>query len=237
VTTTTAGATGNKRHLNVHPSGGETTLYLVRHGRTNGNALRQLHGSTDLPLDPLGLRQAERIAERLAAEVRADVLLTSPLSRALTTAEIIGRRMGLTPSVVPGLVEMNFGDLEGLTLEALAEQYPDLAVRALDMEDEELAWPNGESRKQFHIRVRETFEWILQTYANHAAIVVAHGGVLGSLLAQVEGRSPNDWLAYQLKNCGLTHVDFLAHHTVVHFMNDCVHLDRLADPDGGDDEP
>lgn len=234
MTTSTTAATGSNHRIEAHPSGGETTLYLVRHGRTTGNALRQLHGATDLPLDPLGLRQAERIADRLAAEVRADALLTSPLSRALTTAEIIGRRMNLTPTIVPGLVEMNFGDLEGLTLEAVAERYPELAAQALDMEDDELAWPNGESRRQFHLRVRETFQDILTTHANHAVIVVAHGGVLGSLLAQIEGRSPNDWRAYQLTNCSLTHIDFLAQHTVVHFTNDVVHLDELTDPDGGD---
>jgi broad specificity phosphatase PhoE len=180
------------------------------------------------------MRQAERIAHRLAAEVRADVLLTSPLSRAMTTAEAIGRTMGLVPTVVPGLVEMNFGDLEGLTLEAVAERYPELAAQALDIEDEELAWPNGETRRGFHLRVRDTFQWILETYARHAVVVVAHGGVLGSLLAQVEGRSPNDWRSYQLGNCGLTHIDFLAQHTVVHFMNDCVHLDQLGD-DGDED--
>ncbi|MEA2514088.1 MAG: hypothetical protein QOF33_1594 [Thermomicrobiales bacterium] len=236
MTTSTAGATGSNQRLEAHPTGGETTLYLVRHGRTNGNVLRQLHGATDLPLDPLGLRQAERIADRLAVEVQADALLTSPLSRALTTAEIIGRKMDLEPTIVPGLVEMDFGDLEGLTLEAVAEHYPELAARALDMSDEDLAWPNGESRRQFHIRVLETFQWILQTYANHAVIVVAHGGVLGSLLAQVEGRSPNDWRAYQLTNCGLTHIDFRAHHTVVHFTNDCLHLDQLTGPDGEADE-
>jgi broad specificity phosphatase PhoE len=231
VTTSTTAVTGSIHRIEAHPSGGETTLYLIRHGRTNGNALRQLHGATDVPLDPLGLRQAERIADRLAVQVRADALVTSPLSRARTTAEIIGRRLNLAPTIVPGLVEMNFGDLEGLTLEAVAERYPELAVRALDMEDEELIWPNGESRRQFHIRVRETFQWILATYANHAVIVVAHGGVLGSLLAQIEGRSPNDWRAYQLGNCSLTHVDVLAKHTVVHCMNDIVHLDRLTDGD------
>jgi broad specificity phosphatase PhoE len=236
VTTSTTAAAGSNHPIEAHPSGGETTLYLVRHGRTIGNALQQLHGATDLPLDPLGLRQAERIADRLAVEVRADALLTSPLSRALTTAEIIGRRMNLVPTLIPGLVEMNFGDLEGLTLEAVAERYPDLAVKALDMEDQELVWPNGESRKQFHIRVRETFQEILNSYTHHSVIVVAHGGVLGSLLAQIEGRSPNDWRAYQLTNCSLTHVDFLAQHTVVHFMNDSVHLDQLTDADGGEVE-
>jgi broad specificity phosphatase PhoE len=191
--------------------------------------LRQLQGATDQPLDVFGTRQAERIAERLSKEVRADALLSSPLTRARTTAEIIGRKTGLTPQLVPGLVEMNFGDLEGLTLEAMAERYPELAIRALDFEDDDLTWPNGESRRQFHTRVRETFQWILEAYANHAVIVVAHGGVLGSLLAQVEGKPPNDWRAYHLTNCSLTHVDFRAHHTVVHFANDCLHLDDLGE--------
>jgi broad specificity phosphatase PhoE len=230
VTTTHNSTTRIRHRIEAHPSGGETTLYLVRHGRTVGNALHQLHGATDMPLDTFGLRQAERIADRLALEVRADALLTSPLSRARTTAEVIGRRIGLTPEVVPGLIEMNFGDLEGLTLEQFATEFPDLAARALDVEDDDLAWPNGESRRQFHTRVRETFQVILRRFENHAVVVVAHGGVLGSLLAQVEGRSPNDWLAYQLANCGLTHVDFRAHHTVIQFMNDCVHLATLDEP-------
>ncbi|HEY7034293.1 MAG TPA: histidine phosphatase family protein [Thermomicrobiales bacterium] len=236
MTTSTIAVTGSDHRLDAHPSGGETTLYLVRHGRTNGNALRQLHGATDLPLDPLGLRQAERIADRLALEVRADALLTSPLARAYTTAEIIGRKMDLVPTIVPNLVEMNFGDLEGMTLEAVAENYPELALQALDIDDEELVWPNGESRRQFHTRVRDAFREILTNHTNRKVVVVAHGGVLGSLLAQIEGRSPNDWRAYQLANCSLTHVDFLARHTVVHFMNDSIHLDLLTSADGGDDE-
>jgi broad specificity phosphatase PhoE len=232
--TTSPASRSNQLVLDAHPSGGETTLYLVRHGRTDGNVQRRLHGSTDMPLDLHGLRQAERVANRLAAEVKADVLLTSPLSRARTTADTIAAKMGLEVQVVPGLVEMNFGDLEGLTLDELAENYPDLAAQALDVDDDSFGWPNGESRLQFHLRVKETFERILRTYANHLVIVVAHGGVLGSLLAQAKGTSPNDWRTLHLANCSLSHVDFRAQHTVVQFMNDSVHLAGLDEPDSGE---
>src|SRR3712207_6207211 len=95
VTTSTELVTGPRQPIEMHPSGGETTLYLVRHGRTNGNVQKQFQGSTDSPLDPLGLRQAERIAHRLSLEARADAIVSSPLIRARTTAEIIGKRMGL----------------------------------------------------------------------------------------------------------------------------------------------
>src|SRR5215216_4004089 len=82
-----------------HPSGGRTTLYLVRHGRTLGNVQGILVGSTDVPLDELGIQQAHLVGERLATAVQADMLLSSPLQRARMTAEIIGRQMGLTPRI------------------------------------------------------------------------------------------------------------------------------------------
>jgi broad specificity phosphatase PhoE len=232
VTTSTNPATGVRRPFESHPDGGETTLYLVRHGRTSGNVLKQLIGATDIPLDDIGLRQAERIADRLALGTQADVIVTSPLIRARATAEIIGRKLGLEPVIAPGLVEMNFGDLEGLTLDIVAERYPELAVRALNIDDHELAWPNGDSRVGFHERVLNTFLEILREYSRHSVIVVAHGGVLGSFLAQVEGNPPNNWQAYQLANCGLSHIDFRAQHTAVHFKNDCGHLETLIDVEG-----
>jgi broad specificity phosphatase PhoE len=232
VTTTTNQATGTRRPLEAHPDGGETTLYLVRHGRTNGNVLKQLIGSTDIPLDEIGYRQAERIADRLALGTRADVIVTSPLIRARTTAEIIGKKLGLEPVIAPGLVEMNFGDLEGLTIDVVAERYPELALQAMNLDDNNLAWPNGDTRRGFHERVLNAFLDILREYSNHSVIVVAHGGVLGSFLAQVEGNPPNNWQAYQLANCGLSHIDFRAQHTAVHFKNDCDHLESLIDVEG-----
>lgn len=225
----TIGVRRPKHQFESHPHGGETTLYLVRHGRTSGNVLKQLIGSTDLPLDDIGYRQAERIADRLAIGTRADVIVSSPLIRARTTAEIIGKRLGLEPVFASGLVEMDFGDLEGMTLDVVADRYPELAIQAMTIDDEDLAWPNGDTRAGFHQRVLTSFLDILQTYSNHAVIVVAHGGVLGSFLAQVEGDHPNNWQAYQLANCGLSHIDFRAQHTAVHFKNDCGHLEALID--------
>src|SRR5829696_692769 len=103
------------RHPVRHPTGGRTSLYLVRHGRTLGNVQRVLVGSTDIPLDGLGVQQAHLVGERLAAAVQADVLLSSPLQRARVTAEIIGSKMDLTPRIRPNLTEWNFGAAEGLS--------------------------------------------------------------------------------------------------------------------------
>lgn len=220
-----------------HPAAGDTTLYLIRHGRTASNRRQLLHGVTDVPLDGHGLRQAARVGERLRAE-QPDALISSPLSRALTTARIIGEHVGLEPTVVPALIEMDFGILEGATLERLAIEHPELAERLLDADDAEVAWPEGESRRGFNERVYDAFLAILHAYAAHRVIVVAHGGVIGSFLAQVQGRSPNDPTNFRVLNCSVTHLRVTDADPVFHLENDVLHLAGLPETDDeADDDP
>jgi probable phosphoglycerate mutase len=206
----------------------------VRHGRTASNVSALLHGRTDVPLDAVGIRQAHLVAERLATELdSAQALLSSPLSRALSTALIIGHRIGLEPEVVPGLVEMDFGLLEGTTVETIQRDHPDIARRMADPNDLDVSWPEGESRHGFHARVLATFQAVLSDYASHSVVVVAHGGVIGSFLAQLQGLSPNRLDVYDLSNCGLTHLAVTSQHTAVHLLNDVVHLEVLATDEVG----
>ncbi len=220
-----------------HPTARETTLYLVRHGQTDSNVRGILHGSTDVPLDAHGLRQARCVADHIAANVTVDALLSSPLTRALTTARFIGTRIGIEPIPVPELVEMDFGALEGLTVERIEAEHPEIARRMRDFADDDLAWPGGESRSGFHRRVLAAFEAILAENASRTVIVVAHGGVIGSYLAQIHGISPNDWEAYHLGNCSLTHLHVTADHTMVHRINDQTHLDLLYELDQTESAP
>lgn len=224
-----------ERHDNLkHPRERTTHLLLVRHGRTEGNRRQILQGTSDLPLDGLGLRQAERIAMRLELEPPADLLLSSPLSRALTTARIIGQRIGLEPQIVADLREMSFGDLEGLTIDEARARRPDLVAALVDLNNFDLTWPGGESRRGFYDRVARTFHAILHAYDQERIIVVAHGGVIGALLAHIQGVSPNDPSIYDLVNCGLTHVEVRGDHSLVHLRNDGSHLANLLDPDEGE---
>jgi broad specificity phosphatase PhoE len=204
-------------------------LYLIRHGRTRGNHLRLLQGVTDIPLDALGVRQARCVAERLANEGGVDALLCSPLSRTRATAAIIGDRIGLGPVVVPDLIEMDFGIFEGVSFEEMAATQPELAVRLFDLDDYDVTWPNGESRRAFYARVSRTFAAILGDYPSHRVAVVGHGGVFGAFLAMTHGQSPNDLATYDLLNCSLTHLHVAADGTRLHRRNDVGHLAAIDD--------
>ncbi len=205
-----------------------TQLYLVRHGQTTGNQERLLHGRTDSKLSDLGRTQAERVAERLASEPAIDRLLSSPLSRAGDTAAPIGKRHGIPTSIVDDLIEMDFGDLEGFTFDRVLAEFPDLARKALDPSDQTLVWPNGESRSGFHLRVRQTFQTLVNEHAGHRLAIVSHNGVLGSFLAQMQGDSPDNWMAFRIANCSLSSIEVTKEGTTVHFLNDVAHLGDLV---------
>jgi len=186
-----------------------------------------LQGQLDTPLDAFGVRQAHLLAERVADEIEADVLISSPLQRALVTAQIVGQRLNLEPIIVPELSEMDFGILEGLTIDRIEAEHPEIAAGMNDATDDDFGWPGGETRRGFHVRVFRAFQAILADFPDKRVIVVAHGGVIGSFMAQVEGVSPNDWWSKPILNCSLTHLHISPEHTAVHFVNDAVHLEVL----------
>jgi broad specificity phosphatase PhoE len=204
-----------------------TEVFMVRHGQTDSNVAGLFHGSTDTPLNPRGLRQAELVAARVQQLEGLRSLHSSPLQRAFVTAQAISRRIGLTPRLHPGLAEMHFGEAEGATLAEMAHRWPELAKRFESLDDDEARFPGGESRREFHTRVRKTLDRIITEHAGERLLIVAHGGVIGSLLAQIHGENPNDWRRYTIDNCSVTHIELATNGPIAHLLNDVVHLEEL----------
>jgi broad specificity phosphatase PhoE len=200
---------------------------MVRHGQTDSNVGGLFHGVTDVPLNALGLRQAELVAARLEQVDGIGSLHSSPLQRALVTARAISARTGLMPRLHLGLAEMNFGEAEGMRMDVLIERFPDIALRFQDVDDQDVAFPGGESRSEFHRRVRETLDRIVADHTGERLLIVAHGGVIGSLIAQVLGLDLNDWRRYAIDNCSVTHIELATDGPIAHLLNDVVHLEQI----------
>lgn len=204
-----------------------TEVYMVRHGQTDSNAAGLVHGVTDVPLNVHGMRQAELVARRVQVIEDIRSLHSSPLQRALATAHAIASETGLRPTLHSGLAEMDFGAAEGLVLEELLERFPDVTSRFMDFEDDDARFPNGESRREFHTRVRDTLDRIVTRHAGERILIVAHGGVIGSAVSQILGENPNDWRRYSVDNCSVTHLELATSGPIAHLVGDVVHLEQL----------
>jgi broad specificity phosphatase PhoE len=213
-----------------HPTGGRSEFLFVRHGRTEGNVRRILVGRTDIPLDDLGYRQAAAVAEHVGTLARPDVVVASPLLRARETAQAIADVLDLPVEIEPEIAELHFGEYEGWSFEDIRARQPEFAARFADIEFD-AHWPGGERLSDFHRRVHGAVTNLATRYASHTAVVVSHGGVLGSLAAQLIGTPPNDWSRYQIQNCSVTHLEISAERSIFHRFNDCAHLDLVnAEP-------
>jgi len=122
-------------------------IYLIRHGRTEFNAEGRFQGHCDSPLTPLGLQQAAAngaLIKSLIGDPSGWRLETSPLGRALHTAEIIAEAAGLAAPIPDDrLCEVGLGSWDGLTEEDISLTYPG-AARGATRYDIFFRSPDGE---------------------------------------------------------------------------------------------
>lgn len=185
-------------------------LFLVRHGQTEGNVLGRLVGWQDIDLTDVGKQQAELTAEALYNYATAEgltihTIYSSPLRRALLTAMATSKRFGLDPILDSDLREIHFGDIEGLTADEWHERYPELAAAAVDADNRDFTWPNGEVRGDFYNRVVTVIDRLIAAHAeDENIIIVSHGGVISSFIAHVVAGNPSLWRDYRADNCSIT---------------------------------
>src|SRR5690606_3118708 len=122
--------------------GRPTRLLLLRHGQTELSIQRRYSGRGNPPLTELGREQAARAAKMLAARGGIEAVVSSPLTRAVQTAEAAATALGVPLRTDQGLIETDFGDWEGLTFAEAAERDP--ALHARWPGDPSLPPPGGE---------------------------------------------------------------------------------------------
>ncbi len=150
-------------------------LYLVRHGETDWNREHRIQGRTDIPLNDTGRQQARETAALLARR-EWDAVIASPLARAFETASIIAAELGLPePTPLPAVVERNYGEAEGMDYLTLDTQFPEGTVV-----------PGRETHEEVAARALPALLEVARQHPDSAVIVVAHGGVIRSVLQAVE---------------------------------------------------
>lgn len=201
-------------------------LFLVRHGDTAANSRRRYWGRTDVALSDAGKEQAAALAERLAGE-KLRAVYSSDLERASFTAAAIAARHRLPVTIRPELREIDFGELEGMTFDEIARDYPDVAG-SLSRRERRFQFPGGESFSALQRRLKR-FERYLAGYGpEDNIVVVAHSGALRTLTCLLLKLGTKHRWQFRLDMAGLCIIDTYPQGGILTRWNDTGHLGRVG---------
>lgn len=163
-----------------------THLFLVRHGETDFNRQGIVQGrGVDTPLNDLGIAQAQALAERFRDEP-IDAVVSSPLRRALQTAECVAKQIGIAEIATdPDLEEMSWGIFEGKSQSETQSVAFEEMKRRWQAGEHDYGVERGESLRQVQTRGVAAIDRILESHGGQRVFVVAHGRFLRILLASL----------------------------------------------------
>ena len=199
--------------------------YLIRHAQTAWNDVNRLQGHSDVPLSPLGERQARRLGERFAAHHLRGIF-TSALQRSQHTAQLLaaGNGHGVSPIVEHELAEMHLGAWEGLTPEEIDARF-DCSYQRWRQRPSSVVIPDAEPLDAFRERVRRAFGKIVSGLGEGEYAIVSHGGVIAALLADVLAADYDELIRrLRLDNAGVTALEFGTELPHVLWVNSTSHL-------------
>ncbi|WP_112232424.1 bifunctional RNase H/acid phosphatase [Lentzea atacamensis] len=204
-------------------TGDPTRLILLRHGQTRLSVERRYSGRGDHPLTELGLEQAAKAAERLSKVDGIAAIISSPLQRAVQTAQALGQRTGVEVVTHQGLIETDFGTWEGLTFAEAAQQDPEIHRRWLG--DTSVQPPGGESFDEVNARVRKARSEIIAKFGGKTLVLVSHVTPIKTLLRQALDVGPQFLFRMHLDLTGVSIAEFYPDgHASVKLVNDTSHL-------------
>ena len=164
-------------------------IFFIRHGQTDYNAERRFQGRLDIPLNETGRQQAYKIKSLLKKESTVlDVIYSSPLSRAIETAEIISL-VSAQLIIESRLIEVDLGDFDGRLEMEIAGELGNAAYHEWRQCNFTVAAPNGESIQDAMMRVKPFLIELDNSSQVSDIGIVAHQGILMAAKAVISGKS------------------------------------------------
>ena len=148
------------------------TVYLVRHGQTAWNREEVFRGRADIPLNETGRVEVLLTGQYLRG-VSVDSIYSSPLSRALETAEAIARYQGTEVQILGGLIDIDFGGWQGVSHEVVKGRYGKLYRQWKDA-PHLVRFPEGESLEEVRERALGAIHDVVRDHSDENLIMVSH---------------------------------------------------------------
>lgn len=200
------------------------TLLFVRHGESTWNVEGRFQGQLDAPLSALGVLQAQALAERISRQMPPATIVSSPLSRARRTAEIVAERSGVAVSIDERLIEICHGEWQGLLKDDVVRRWPAL-YRQWHEAPATVTFPDGESL--LHVQAR------LDSFLGDASsmtspvLVCTHEVVLRLAALWASHESLEHYFEWRTENAAITEIEIDRGRPKLVRHNDAAHLDGL----------
>jgi broad specificity phosphatase PhoE len=182
------------RDEQARPSGGSgpCRLFVIRHGTTTMNVQNRYRGRRDIPLDAQGYQDAVDAARRLST-AGLTAVYTGPLRRTIATAQIIADEARVPDiRILHGLVNLDYGDWEGLTVEE-AEVFDPAAYKLYRTDPEQAMCPSGERLRDATDRMIEAMRLIGSRHQGEAVAAVSHAVMIRLAAARLQNVVGEAW--------------------------------------------
>lgn len=177
----------------------------MRHGETDWNKARRLQGQVDIPLNEYGIELAQ-ITSKALSNIKFDRIYSSPLIRAYDTASIIAQNRNLSIITDPRLLELSFGESEGVSLDFI-NAHPDSNLYNFIHNPERYEPPvGGESLPSLYERCGLFLNEVIfpLEHTCDSILVVGHGALIRGMIYHMNHRDTSQFWSKIHKNCSVT---------------------------------
>jgi len=178
-----------------------TEIILARHGETKWNVQEIFRGRIDIALNETGIKQAELLAEYLC-HLKIEAIYSSPLKRALKTAEVIASHHKLDIEIAPGLIDLDFGKWQGLPHQEVKDKYKELYAEWISHPDQ-VKIPAGESLNDVRKRAIGVVNEVTVKHQG-TVVLLSHRVVNKVLICALLGLDNSHFWNIRQDTCGIT---------------------------------
>jgi len=200
-----------------------TLIILVRHGQTEWNRIERFRGRADVPLNETGLAQAEATGRRVASEWQPVAVYSSPLSRAVKTAEVIAKHFNLPVQIHLGLADIDYGQWQGLTPDEVKERWPEIH-HAWYNAPHTARIPGGETLDDLRVRGTTCVNELAARHAGQTIILVSHMAISRIILLAVMGLGNERFWRLKQDACAINIFEAAGGEFTIVSLNDTCHL-------------
>ncbi len=201
-------------------------VYLVRHGQTAWNVGEIFRGRADIPLDETG-RQEVHLAGEALKDDTLHAVYSSPLSRSMETAENIAKFHNITVTPLDAIIDISYGEWEGLENEKVQREYPKLHSLWLS-EPHKVRFPSGESLDEVRSRTMAALDALVAKHENENFVLVAHRVPNKVICCALLGLDNSHFWRIQQDTASTNLFTYKNGQWIITFLNDTSYLKSLG---------